>query len=483
LEQQPLEGKASFTTTSYTNELAPYQFMFYGNQLVYSAQGGGTEQARNLAENSAAFACLHTLCTDYAEAPPRMYKEDPDGGDPEVMPDHALELLLRNPNPHITYPSLAYHTQWAKQVDGNAYWLKIRSAAGTVVELWPVSPLDMKPVTFEEDRQNGVFISAYRWDRGAGDIVLVDPNDVVHFRIGLSPYDPRLGMGPLKRLFGEVFGDEEAAKFSNALLKNFAVPGVVVEVPREESRGWTRDKAIELKNDVTAEFSSEKRGHVGVLTGGAKMSQFGFSPDQLNLQMLHRLPEERISAVLRVPAIVAGLGAGLDRSTYANMREAREMYTETALIPQYSFDAATLNQQLKPDFTSRPSVYVKYDLTHVRALQEDEDRLWARVVNAVDKGLLTENEGRRRLGYPPVDDSAADELRAPSGGGGAPSPGGAAPFGGPPNAPGTPGVPGGTPPQATITPIPPSGGDQRRRGSANRMISGGKAMRLLERRS
>jgi len=138
----------------------------------------------------------------------------------------------------------------------------------------------------------------------------------------------------------------------------------------------------------------------------------------MDMKALHRIPEERIAAVLRVPAIIAGLGAGLDRSTYANFREAREMFAEMTLMPLYAFDQATLNMQLTPEFTSDKRIKVAFDITDLRALQEDEDAKYARLDQAVRTGWIRKNEARSDVGLPPdMDDTvpvpAANPLGQP----------------------------------------------------------------------
>jgi hypothetical protein len=82
------------------------------------------------------------------------------------------------------------------------------------------------------------------------------------------------------------------------------------------------------------------------MTGKTKVEQFGFSPEQLLLRELRRIPEERVTAVLGVPAIVAGLGAGLDRSTFTNMAEAREAAYESGIIPTQRIIAEDIRFQL-----------------------------------------------------------------------------------------------------------------------------------------
>jgi phage portal protein BeeE len=142
------------------------------------------------------------------------------------------------------------------------------------------------------------------------------------------------------------------------------------------------------------------------------MKQYGFSPEQMDMKALHRVPEERIAAVLRVPAIIAGLGAGLDRSTYANFREAREMFAEMTILPLYGFDQATVNTQLLPDFTNDPRVSTAFDITDLRALQEDEDKKYARLNIGVQGRWVTKNEARADVGLSPIE--GGDTIEAPA---------------------------------------------------------------------
>lgn len=409
LPSEITEIKLYFQPPSYQGGLSDYLMQTLG----YSPTG-------QMVCNSAVFACLHRLCTDYPEPPLRIYKGDSEGGDPQVQVDHPVEELVAYPNDSLTGHEVWYWTQWAKHVDGNAYWRKIRGIGGTPVELWPVSPCQLWPVTTKADRAAGVFISYYAYapdpqNKAPDALEHVPVEDIVHFRLGLDPNDFRLGVSPLKTLVREVMGDDEAAKWTEALLKNFAIPGLLLTIPREESRTFTKEMAVQLKAEIRQEFSSENRGHVGVLKGGAKMEQFGFSPDQLNLTDNRRLFEERVSAVLGVPLAVVGLGGSAQNATHSNLRELRESYTESTLIPLYGFDAARITQQLLPDFTGTTSnhrLFARFDIAKMRALQEDIARLWARLDKSVQVGWIKKSEARSAAGYPP-DEAEFDVPPAP----------------------------------------------------------------------
>jgi len=364
------------------------------SELLGYATGHGQDA------NSAVFACLTKVCTAYTEAQPKVYRFPRDGGSPDVLPDHPLEVLLDEPNPHLTGIELRWWTQWALKVHGNAYWRKARAGnpdTGNVVELWPISPTLVAPITSREDRRRGIFISHYRWEYETGKFEDIPLHNLVHFRAGLDDYDHRLGVSGLRRLLRQVSTDEEATRFTDSLLRNYAVPGLVAKTDAD----LQQQDADAIKQKLSFSFGAGQRGNVAVLDNGMDVAQFGFSPEQMNLAALHRVPEERIAAVIGIPAIIAGLGAGLERSTYSNFREAREMFTEQDILPLYVADAAVINRHLKPDFTTDRRLQVQFDIAKMRALQEDEDARYKRLTEALSKGGITLNTYLSELGFPP----------------------------------------------------------------------------------
>lgn len=358
--------------------------------------------------NSAVYACIQAIQRTYTEAPVRAYRTGPDLKVEPIEPHPATELLAR-PNPHMTGNLLWAYTQYCKAVYGNAYWRKLRAGSGAVVELWPLSPSQCWPV---RRRNSGDFISYYAYQFGPGEQPEEIPiEDIVHFRWGLDDRDHMLGLSPLRLLIREADTDAQTTAFSDRLVRNNAVPGLVVSYPPEAGDPGA-EKAAEIKASLNAAFSGEHQGSTAVVFGGAEPKQFGFSPADLDLTALHRVPEERISAVLGVPAIIAGLGAGLDRATYANFKEAREMFIESTIIPAYADDDAVLTEQLLPEFTRDAGVALAHDITDMRALQPDMDAMYARLTLAVGGPWLAPNEARSEAGFP----DAPDEGMAAVGG-------------------------------------------------------------------
>ena len=376
------------------------------NSLVYTFRRDGDNYGAYGDGNSAVFSCLMALSLGSIEAPLMTFRKDADGKK-DPLPDDPLQQFLEDPNPDLDSVEIEFWKTWAKHCDGNAYLMKVRAGnaiTGNVIEYWPISPKLMRPWT-EKGSQD--FIDYYRWEIKPGVYQQVPKENVIHFRLGIDDRDPRLGLSPLKRLVREIASDAEAMRFQDQLLKNYGIPGLVVEVPRDTE--MTADEKRTMKQGITEAFGTENRGNVGLLTGGAAMKQFGFSPEQLNLEVLHNVPETRIASVMGVPPAVAGLGIGLEQSSnFASLRAVYEAFTERKLVPNWKMDQAKYNKWLRPDFTRDSNVVIEYDLTDVRSLQEDQDALFTRLDNAVKTGWVTPNEARSEVGLPPLSDGSGD---------------------------------------------------------------------------
>jgi hypothetical protein len=223
---------------------------------------------------------------------------------------------------------------------------------------------------------------------------------VIHFRYGIDPDDFRLGCAPLRRLYDEIGADRQATRYAARLLANLAINGLTLTFDKD-APPIDQATADELKQRIMAAYGGDNVGATAVLSPGATLTALGFSPEQMDLATLHRVPEERICAVLETPAAMVGLGVGLEHSIYNNVRQAEEHYTERTLLPLWGSLAATLTMSLLPDFSSEKNVFLAFDTSNVRALQEDQDALATRLVSLVTAGILTEDEARAMLGREP----------------------------------------------------------------------------------
>jgi HK97 family phage portal protein len=376
----------------------------YLNQAVFGYNtSSGYFDHKKLAEvgdgtgNSAVIACLNVLATAFAE-PGVFVSSRNSEGDYQRDMNHQLARLIRRPNPYMTQQLLANYIVTSLNAAGDAFIYKNRNSRGQVVELVP-----LMPHLVEAKGNENELITHFMYQPQGGvhgeDSVKIEKKDMVHLRQNVDPNDMRRGLAPLRGVLREIAGDEAAGQYTAALLHNMAVPGVILS-PRDDAMGGpTREEAEAIADMYKQKFGGKNRGAPMVLSGAMNVEIVSFSPDQMKLAELRRIPEERVSAVLGVPAVLAGLGAGLDSATYSNTKELREFFTESKMVPMWTMVAQDLTHQLlRPEFGGGDNQYVEYDIDNVRALAVDKDNLYKRMNTAVQGGWVTIGEARKVVG-------------------------------------------------------------------------------------
>ena len=370
-----------------------------GTSAWWISRAGWMRQLRDVGDGSSSsivVSALRVWTDSFTEAPPAVYEPAVDGT-PTTVTGHPVPELLERPNPAMIGDMLWQYYLWATRIDGNAYLFKTRSAAGRVVELWPLRP-DLVVPKRENDSPN--LIDYYEY-RPRGTAVRIEPSEIIHLRIGLDPTDHKLGLAPLKVVLKEILGDEEAARFSSALLSNMGIPGVILS-PSPGEMGPSEPQADRIRDTWRTRFGGDRRGEPLILNGSMGVETVAFSPQDLDLKALRRVPEERITAVLGVPAILAGLGAGLEASSGRSESVTLvELFTERVVMPEWRRVGRWLTWELLPEFETRADRWVGFDTDDVAALQEDRNDVWSRADAAIRSGWLTVAEGKRLVGLEP----------------------------------------------------------------------------------
>ena len=247
-------------------------------------------------------------------------------GRDDIIPEDMFHLM----NNYIVTSVAVY---------GDAFILKLRNDAGAVVQLIPLLP-EMVEVKGNDEK----LIIKYQYKQ-KGNTLDILPEDMIHLRERIDPRNHRRGLSPLRSVMVEVLGDAAASQMGAALVKNTGVPSVVISPKNDLS--MTSDEAENIAEVFGRRFGGENRGRPLVISGGeVDIKTLSFSPKDLEIGKLRYINEERISAVLGVPAILAGLGAGLERATYSNAKELREFFTEQKLIPMWNHFANEFTKQL-----------------------------------------------------------------------------------------------------------------------------------------
>lgn len=368
--------------------------------------------------SSVVMAPLAWIQRNFPEAPLRIRRKDGKeltDIEPSFSGPGALLTLWEDPNPYYTGVTMQKALLADYKTTGNAFILKIRNGAGRWVQSWWAPSWMMTPRWPEDGSE---FLSHWEYNPD-GRPQRVEPEDVIHFRDGIDPRNTRLGFSAFASLVREIFTDEEAARFTSAILSNLGVPGVVIAPAASATNGPGGRGAIldapAVKRAFRETFGGDNRGDAMVLTAPTDVHVLSFNPQQLTLKDLRRIPEERVSAVMGVPAIVAGMGAGLDRSTFANFSEAREAGYEENIIPTQRDWSAVLKKHALTEFVGDVTPFlVDFDLSEVRVLQEDQNKLWERSMKALSGGGITRRRFKELVSEEPEEDDLDDVYYIPA---------------------------------------------------------------------
>lgn len=343
-----------------------------------------------LEENSIVAAALNWAIRTFMQADLEVERNE------VPVEDHPLLALLGAPNSYQSGDVLFSGALQSLMVYGNAYWVKDRNAFGSPFQLWNVNAKLMRPV----GKYN--FIDYYEYSVN-GKKIKFDIEDVIHFRIGEDPQDPRLGFSALKSVVREVAADNSASLYNGAILKNGGMPSLLF-APKNGT--MTPENAEYLISKWQQKYSKEKNGIVGFLPEPMELLTLGISPDKMEIREGRKTPEERICAVFGISPMVLGLSAGLERSTFSNYAEANTAAYENFILPMESCFEGAINSSLMPE-VGQPNDEFKFDNSDSSALSEDENELVTRVTTLYTSGIISKGRAKELVGEIP---EAGDEL-------------------------------------------------------------------------
>ena len=97
-----------------------------------------------------------------------------------------------------------------------------------------------------------------------------------------------MGLSPVASVMREVYTDNEIANYSALLMKNGAVPPVVISL-KENVNAYQFDPN-DVRDKYLRQTQGDQRGKAWVSGAAVNVEKVGFSPNDLNLAQLRRLP-------------------------------------------------------------------------------------------------------------------------------------------------------------------------------------------------
>lgn len=342
------------------------------------------------------YACINAIATSSADIPLLLYQRK--GKGKVEIEDHPILDLLKKPNDFQSGREL--REEWARflLLSGRSFIEKTQGLS-SVVELWALRPDWIAPVPSTKD-----MIGGYQFRAEGGAEKQLRADQVMMWKL-FDPLSTLDGLSPLQIASRIVDMDAAANDWNKALLDNGgSPPGVVTTASTLDETTFQR-----MSSQIRKMFGGRRNvGKFPLLEGGLTYQSTGLSPKDIMFKDLKLMNRIEICAAFNVPPEIVGDG---QNKTYSNYQEARASFYEETILPMTGKFLDTLNTQLVPLFGDK--LFLEIDRDKIEALQENTDSKWKRITEAVEKGILSPDEGREELGYSPKKGEAA-KLREPA---------------------------------------------------------------------
>lgn len=341
--------------------------------------------------NEVVFACIEELATSAAEPRLVAVRKTKDGT--EQLHDHEVLRLFERPNPFTSGYDLIAGVIMYHAVAGNAYLEKVRSRAGKVVELWPLRP-DRMFVVPDETRHIGGY------DYRLGSLLhRFDARDVIHLKTR-NPLDDWYGMPPTRPAAARIDTANAMREFTAAFFRNAGVPSGLLSIEKQVGAA----EAQMIRDRFRGDYGGAAGWHnllVLANQGTVSYTPMGLPLGERGLVMpeLDEIIDAKTAMVFGVPLELIGARLGMIHGNRSTMKEARASFWDETLVPRYRELAATLTTALQPEYGDFD--YLEFDLSTVKALQEDENARTDRVLKQMHGGAISLQEARTDLGKDP----------------------------------------------------------------------------------
>ena len=354
-------------------------------------------------KNAIVYRCVNEICKG-ASSVGFMVKS----GD-EILETHPLISLLSRPNPLQSGSEFFNSLYGYLLLSGNSYMLGINGLSGMPKEVHLLRP-DRIAV---KGRVGGVFPSRYEYSINGTVQSTYDVDQSTGYselkQIKLwHPLDDFYGCSPLTAAAMEVDQHNSATRHNINLLENGARPSGAVVFKPQDDQGYkmqlSESQRQQLLTDLNQRFAGSKNaGRPMLLEGDFEWKEMGLSPRDMDFLNMKHMAATDIALCFGVPSQLVGVP---DNQTYSNVAEARLALYEETIIPYLRKVESDINEWLVPRYDQ--DIRFEYDIDSIPALSERRRVIYANVIGAVEKGIMTRNEAREMVGLSPID--GADDL-------------------------------------------------------------------------
>lgn len=249
--------------------------------------------------------------------------------------------------------------------------------------------------------------NVYEFTDITGSRVTYTQDQIFHYKYHIDPDRPWIGRSPLANVDNDILLDARVTAYSSGFMKRFGIPGWLIMPKFGRIFGEKERKA--LQDDITEHIQGENAGGAAVSPQEVEIKQLAGPRQFIDLGEVRTQPEFRVCAQFQVPPVLAGIQAGY-RFTTANatMKEIRRQFADATVKPLMDNFADAINKQVLPRTLFSDGLRVEFAYKESYLFARDIDAEAARL--AIIGPIITVNEGRELVGFPPLTDGRGEEF-------------------------------------------------------------------------
>jgi HK97 family phage portal protein len=280
------------------------------------------------------YACLMRIATDFGKLPFVLKEKSADGIWKDSAPSTAYDPVLRKPNGYQTAQQFREAWSLSKNIQGNAYLLKVRDSRGVVKELYVLDPCRVLPMVSE----SGQVFYRLQVDNlnklPSGSNLTVPASEIIHDRC-VTLHHWLIGVPPVSAAYWPALKNLKILKSAAQFFGNNAQPGGILTAPA----GMNEDDAAAIKKYWDEQFTGANAGKVSVIGADMKFTSFAMKGADSQLVEQMRYSDEQICQAFGIPPFKIGIGAlpagmtvdGINQLYYSDALQAPIEHAESLL--------------------------------------------------------------------------------------------------------------------------------------------------------
>lgn len=346
-------------------------------------------------ENVIVYRCIREITTAISSVTLEVH------GKNGIVENHPALELLNRPNPSQSKSDFIKHIFCDYLISGNMYIAR-EPDAKKPAQLWPVNPKYVQPEAgvFGLPKKyvfnNGTTKREFPVDQLTGDCQLF------HLKT-YNPENPLEGISPMRHSALAADTHNDGLRWNSSLLKNGARPSGIVKYkgsPSKETVSFLREYFKETLQ------GAKNAGEVPVLTEDGDWVQMSDNPKDMDYLNTMKEMAKYVASAYGVPLPLIDN----DSSTFNNLEQAKERLWTDTVLPLLNEFLDAFGAWLLKGYGE--GLTFKYDYDSIPALEGLRAKRFTRMVDAVNKGVLTINEARFAIGFAEVE--GGNELLIPS---------------------------------------------------------------------